>query len=286
MLPVEPGGQPYVIDQSTGEVRNPLSEFAPGRFQGWHPDSRHFLFVVDGGGPWLVNAGTSEIIQLALDSVTQGAVISPDGLTVAYIGNNPSATDGVSYALWFVSSAGSDSRLQFDAGPQAYLYLGAWSPDGNGIVYVGNCSELGKTNPLCLFNPSTGQRWALNIPSFAGINTAWSPNSQYVAVTGFVRGEQRCEGGELSPLEQEACQFDDGHIIYIDNTLTNESLQLASGIAPVWSPDGSILAFISKRSGTPEVWTIRIDGTNLKQLTTDRQDKSPYSLTWSAEVGQ
>lgn len=285
LLPVEPGGQPYVVDQSTGEVKTPLSEFAPGQFQGWHPDSRHFLFVVDGGGPWLVDAETSEVIQLVLDGSTHGAAISPDGLTVAYIGSNPSTSGGI-HALWFVSSAGGDAELQFDVGSVAQLYAGAWSPDGAWITYYGSCSESSQTGPLCLFNPLTGERKVLSIPSFGGARPTWSPNSQYIAATGFVRGERLCEGTELSPLEQEACQFDDGHIIYIADTLKNEASQLTSGIAPVWSPDGSMLTFISKRSGAPEIWIIRADGTELQQLTTDGQYKDPFTLTWSAEVGQ
>jgi TolB protein len=38
-------------------------------------------------------------------------------------------------------------------------------------------------------------------------------------------------------------------------------------IDPSWSPDGSMLAFVSNRSGTAEIWTINADGSNLRQLT-------------------
>lgn len=285
MLPVEPGGQPYVIDQNTGEVKTPLSEFAPGQFQGWHPDSRHFLFVVDGGGPWLVDAETSAVNQLVFDGTNHGAAISPDGLTVAYIGSSPSTTGGI-HALWLVSSTDGDAELHINVGSVAQLYPGAWSPNGLWIVYYGNCSESSQPSPLCLFNSSTSERVTLSIPSFGGTAPAWSPNSQHIAATGYARGERLCEGEQLSLLEQEACQFDDGHIIYVADTIKNEVSQLTSGIAPIWSPDGSMLAFISKRSGAPEIWLIRADGTDLQQLTTDGQYKDPFTPTWSAEVGQ
>jgi dipeptidyl aminopeptidase/acylaminoacyl peptidase len=39
---------------------------------------------------------------------------------------------------------------------------------------------------------------------------------------------------------------------------------------PRWSPDGKLLAFISNRSGTSEVWTIKPDGNGLRQLTANR----------------
>jgi TolB protein len=40
---------------------------------------------------------------------------------------------------------------------------------------------------------------------------------------------------------------------------------------PVWSPDGSLIAFVSMRSGAPELWLINADGTGLRQLTNDGQ---------------
>jgi TolB protein len=36
---------------------------------------------------------------------------------------------------------------------------------------------------------------------------------------------------------------------------------------PAWSTDGQKLAFVSTRSGSPEVWIMDTDGTNAKQLT-------------------
>jgi Tol biopolymer transport system component len=39
--------------------------------------------------------------------------------------------------------------------------------------------------------------------------------------------------------------------------------------APRWSPDGSRIAFLSDRSGTLEIWSMRPDGSDLVQLTHD-----------------
>jgi len=36
---------------------------------------------------------------------------------------------------------------------------------------------------------------------------------------------------------------------------------------PVWFPDGQRLAFQSTRTGRWEVWTVKIDGTELRQIT-------------------
>ena len=42
--------------------------------------------------------------------------------------------------------------------------------------------------------------------------------------------------------------------------------------SPVWSPDGSEIAFYSNRSGTYQVWLIRPDGSGLRQVTNSPVD--------------
>jgi Tol biopolymer transport system component len=285
MEPVEPGGRPYVFDQVTGQGKVLFQPYGGGSFFGWHPDGHQFLFWIDSVGLWLIDAETLESTTLALpEGPVQGAAISPDGLRVAYIAENRPTLG----SLWLVSTAGSDAAPQFDAGDISYLYPGAWSPDGTRIVYYGNCvqplpkGEVPPGGPLCLFDMRTQERRALNLP-FAGFSPTWSPDSRYIAATGLTPDESSCSGKNLSAFEQDDCQYV-ARSIYILDTLTGEVRLLTSGIAPVWSPDGSMLAFLSNRSGAPEVWTIHVDGTGLQQLTTDGQRKSPYQLTWSREV--
>lgn len=40
-----------------------------------------------------------------------------------------------------------------------------------------------------------------------------------------------------------------------------------SDSSPTWSPDSSMVAFVSNRSGSRQIWTIRLDGGEAKQLT-------------------
>jgi Tol biopolymer transport system component len=74
----------------------------------------------------------------------------------------------------------------------------------------------------------------------------------------------------------------EGTSIYVQDITTGKVRELTSGILPTWSPDGSQLAFLSAHTGTPEVWTIHADGTDLQQITDDGTGKS-FSLTW---IGQ
>jgi dipeptidyl aminopeptidase/acylaminoacyl peptidase len=274
-FPSEPGVVISILSRATGVISTPLADFAPGQFLGWHPDGRQFLFFVDGGGPWLVDADTSELTLRTFHHSVQGGAISPDGLSIAYIVKEASQN-----SLWLVSSSGGDDRSIIDTGP-LYMYPTAWSPDGTRLAYYGNCPGLAGSGPLCLFDFVTGEHQALNIPSFFSGSIPWSPDGRYIAATGFV--EHQCEESGLSELEKDACQFDDRRVIYLEDVATGEVRPLASGYAPVWSPDGSRLAFLSNRSGAIEIWVIHVDGSNLQQLTVEDGTISRYFI-WSRDM--
>ena len=52
-------------------------------------------------------------------------------------------------------------------------------------------------------------------------------------------------------------------------------------IEPAWSPDGRRIAFASRRTGSFDIYSVNVDGADLRRLTTTRdQDVHP---TWSAD---
>ncbi|HVT14887.1 MAG TPA: protein kinase [Thermoanaerobaculia bacterium] len=61
--------------------------------------------------------------------------------------------------------------------------------------------------------------------------------------------------------------------------LTNDSYR---NRRPVWSPDGSRVAFYSNRSGRYELWSIRPDGSRLEELTSSN-DRSAVNPLWSPD---
>ncbi len=271
--PSEPGCIPYVFDTQSEQLWSLFREnpFTPGLFFGWHPDGRQVLFWGHDIAIWLVNAETGESTTLAVvDGPVQGAAISPDGTQIVYIAYNPPSLR----TMWKVSASGVDARPLFDLSTS---YVFGWSPDGANILYTGELtSDTG--GPMWLMDPEGQNRRPLSGPALF-FTPDWSPDGQWVAFTGQEEGRTfGCAQNPPSP-DSETCLFE-GTAVFVENVVTGEIRRLASGIEPVWSPDGSMLAFISNQSGTQEIWTIRTDGTALQQVTMDGQPKG-LRLAWS-----
>jgi WD40 repeat protein len=74
------------------------------------------------------------------------------------------------------------------------------------------------------------------------------------------------------------------HDIFVVNPDGSGEIQLTFGSAndaePTWSPDGSRLAFVSNRTGTPEIYSMRANGTDVVQLTQGGVQGTP---AWSPD---
>jgi TolB protein len=96
------------------------------------------------------------------------------------------------------------------------------------------------------------------------INSSWSPDARSIAYTSFVRGAPNIFVSHIYQGTRDELTRDSGN-----NTL------------PVWSPDGTRIAFSSTRdhSGNTEIYVMNADGSNLRRLTNNPAiDTTP---TWS-----
>lgn len=285
----EGGCYPIILDLETLDMW-PLfgSERAAfGLFYGWHPDNKHVLFSVDGfsadfpfrdgqswrdAGLWLVNIETDEYSVLAgmngKGVVNGGAAISPDGAYVAY-------TD--SGETWLVALDGSRRERLDPVG-----YIQGWSPDGEWILSRGG-GVVGKTNVSderhIEFTTDFTDLAQGPLPGNVLVGTtlaAWSPDGRTVAATHV-----------LVPKEAvtDFNAFEAGNVCLIDVLGGSIRPLLPEGhcLSAAWSPDGSMLVFLSDRSGTVEVWIANADGTGLRQLTNEgpaRQFVKYYAPIW------
>jgi len=86
-------------------------------------------------------------------------------------------------------------------------------------------------------------------------------------------------GGGTAPAELAFTRAGDIWTIGADGTRARPLLRDA--YAPAWSPDGSRLAFVSRRSGDEEIYVARADGTGVRRLT--RLPAPDLAPAWSSD---
>jgi len=111
---------------------------------------------------------------------------------------------------------------------------------------------------------------AMRVKSVGAV--AVSPDAQRVA---FQVGVAVMEGEKSEWLTQ----------VHVANADGSGGFQLTHGdkssTQPAWSPDGRWIAFLSSRSGTANVWWIRVDGGEAEPLTEEKGDVSAFQ--WSPD---
>jgi hypothetical protein len=291
LRPLEIAGIPYIFDMLSEEARplfqeHPLGQHMSGIIYDWHPDGRKVLFwFFNNEELWLVDVFTEEHTVLALtEGPVQGAAVSPDGQNVAFVGRSDNQE-----VIYTVSTAGGNAQSLMSSSEIKYLF--GWSPDGLHILYGSgaNQSKLDDINSVAssggslrIMNVATQDHRPLSGPYVLGwgFRAVWSPDGNWIAFTGHdVDHTFGCIQQGTEP-DWDSCRFV-GTGVYVENVMTGELRRLSSGIEPAWSPDGMFVALISNQSGAPEIWQIRLDGADLKQLTSDNASKR--QIIWMTE---
>jgi TolB protein len=141
----------------------------------------------------------------------------------------------------------------------------AWSPDGLSLAYTSYSDGNAETYVQTVFGNQAPLRKPLRTPGMVPNQTvAWSPDGAK-----FAFASDRDHDGNYE--------------IYVANRDGSGLFRLISDphsiqVSPTWSPDGRHLAFIYDRAGSPQVYSISIDGTDLRKLTSGGKCDRP---TWS-----
>ena len=129
---------------------------------------------------------------------------------------------------------------------------------GSDVVFV---SGRGGPQHIYKMNIDGADVERLTPPEGEAANPAWHPNGQHMAfkwTRGFAPGNWN---------------------IFIMDVASRETVQLTHGAGrnenPFWAPDGRHLVFSSNRSGKFQIYTMLVDGTEVRQLTTTGNNAMP-----------
>jgi len=252
----------------------------------WSPDGARLVFgrSAPSGDPTeiasMAATGSDVRVLTGFGSSSQAPTWSPDG-RIAFFSlfgaPRPASRDVPPPAeLYSMTADGADQRrltkdnqIQTDA---------EWSPDGTTIAYSQWRSVPGQPGVfdigLSLMNgDGTNQRPLLPASARRDIATqSWSPDGRGLVVEWISARPHGRDGGRQSDIA--VVNADGTDLRFLTHTAALET-------EPVWSPDGTMIAFASDRhvrrgrhldrNGPAfEIYTMRVDGTGVRRITHNR----------------
>ena len=272
-------GGVFVVSQVGGPDRK-ISDSGSGVT--WTPDGAtvlfHDSFRFDNKpgafrqGLFSVSVKTLEKRQLTRAELPIGdlkAAVSPDGTTLAFIRSGiPGLCD-----VYVVPMSGGEPQRLTDW--NSLIEGLAWTPDGKEIIYG-------------VYEPVGPRLW--RIPAAAIVSGSRRAARQSPPGTPFSRPSRNPtraamhdspisrDGSEISLRLVDLTQRDASGTLTTSNVFQRSSRWDYGGRL---SPDGRLVAFISNRTGTAEVWLSALDGSNLRRLTDIKGD--PVFPFWSSD---
>jgi Tol biopolymer transport system component/serine/threonine protein kinase len=200
---------------------------------------------------WRAPVNADGALSGSLQQVTTGAgqdvevAVSPDGKRVAY------ATLRQNADIWRLPVS---PQTGLPSGtPEAVLSTtredsrGAWSPDGNMIVF--NSDRAGDMN-IWLFAFADSTTRQVTTGHGGDFQPSWSPDEKKLAFFSSRSGSPNIWEVEIA-----------------SGTLKRLTSNSSVNLNPFYSPDSRLIAYQSDQSGRLEVWVMNADGSNPRRLT-------------------
>ncbi|MGQ9625997.1 MAG: TolB family protein [Anaerolineae bacterium] len=203
------------------------------------------------------------------------------------------------YDLYLASVDGSGRKLLQEEASQPDL-----SPDGRKLAFR---SWAGERRGLIVRNLDGTQEWRFTVFSEAA-RPSWSPDGMIFAFHSRQESDRRSriyrtEGDKIQTIKRGLIDvfgwdpdwMPDTRLVYVtgegdkrgiwmmnvDGTSPAQLTDDQSDATPAVSPDGSLVAFMSKRDGNWEIYALRISDRELARLTQD--GASDILPTWSPD---
>jgi Tol biopolymer transport system component len=178
---------------------------------------------------------------------------SPDGRWIAFCRNSSSTTSDL---FVIATAAGSPRRLIFDGAAKRDH---RWTPDGRGILFK---ARMGRRMGLWHVPAAGGTVREIRLPKLAAPG-AFDVHARRDGSVDLVSADQ-FQGVSISRLEiPPEGQEPSRPVRLIASGEGEENLEAN----PAISPDGLRIAFVSIRSGSPEIWISDNAGEGTRQMT-------------------
>lgn len=282
----------YLVDLATGQLKAMTPAGESHSSPAWHPNGQAYAYSA--GGKIFVKALDGSAPYQVTEESGSGAVFSPDGKAIVFIGSvqvadygdhSGKVIDELMYRHWnawtdderthlFMAEnmPNAESRdLTPDASWVPPISLGtahdyAFSPDGKELAYVTNPDEVVATstnNDVFVLDLATNTHRAITTNQGGDAGPVYSPNGRYIAYESMARA-----GFEA-----------DQSVIWIYDRKAQTAKQLSteftySAHELVWAPDSKSVVFTAQVWGSKSVYQMDLNG-KTKRLTKGFTDSSP-----------
>jgi len=288
------GGSTDLVRRVAHTLSDDLVEHYTGRrgiatsriaFVSSHGDSKE-IYLMDYDGRRIRRLTTTTTINIT-------PAWSPDGNELAYV-----SWRGRQPAVYVMTNEGKLGALnivgsELSSSPD-------WSPDGNRLVYS---ADVEGNAELFVLDRASGRNTRLTHHPAIDTSPAYSPNGREIAFTSDRTGAPQiyimdAEGVNVRRVSWEgsyndsaawspsgdrlayASRIDGAFQIVVLDLETERVTRLTQGRGhsenPRWSPDGRHIVFASNRNGPEyQIYTMRADGSDVRQLTRGRESITP-----------
>jgi len=247
--------------------------------------AREQIFIMNTDGSelrQLTTPWTEDYLDALPDDDARGNAepdISPDGRYVVFTNRSTIRAESFIVRLDLqtgevlnLTSVTSGAVAVADTGPR-------FSPDGKRIAFT---SVLGGSNQIYVMDADGSNVTQLSDDEFHNFSPAWSPDGRSLAFASYRGASPLVREPDPDSAQTRTIELQNWYLVRFDvETRASTVLtppEATPTLRPVWSPDGSSIAFISvgKKNGNVDIFTVPAAGGSVRQLAVTLQTSEEF----------